>query len=265
MGDTKAKSVNQETEKMMSTLSKIVESSPKEAKQLTATIAQIAQQDPASAPKTVASFSQLLDATPKAMQPMMSQIAAHVVPAVQLPMVMSQMGKAMSQNLQTTQQLMKSMSGLITPGQSFGQQVARFQTTLLQLAQFAKQGMDISSLKDFALNKLFGNSKMDSPKLQLLLAQAKTMDPEELAALVAQYVASLEEDDLNADKKIREAEEAKAAEQIAENEGFTEELYQLFNQQEMENWAAAAYFRMKTKKESEKRESVWHKSNKILA
>jgi len=91
------------------------------------------------------------------------------------------------------------------------------------------------------------------------------MGPEELSALVAQYIAGLEEDELDADKKIREAEAAKAADQIKENEGFTEELYQLFNQQEMENWATAAYFRMKTKKQAEEREATWQKSAKVLA
>jgi hypothetical protein len=256
---------SQESQRVVTHLNQIIEASPKEARQITAAIAQIAHQDVSAAAKTVATLSQTLDATPKNMQPMMTQIAAHVVPAIQLPIVMSQMGKAMSQNVQATQQLMKSMSGMSTPGQSFGQQVARFQTTMLQLAQFAKQGIDISSLKDFALNKLFGNTKMDSPKLQLLLAQAKTMNPEELAVLVAQYVAGLEEDELDADKKIREAEEAKAAEQLEENKGFTEELYQLFNQQEMDNWASAAYFRMKTKKQAEDREATWQKSAKVLA
>ena len=37
------------------------------------------------------------------------------------------------------------------------------------------------------------------------------MGPEELSALVAKYIASLEEDELDADKKIREAEERDAA------------------------------------------------------
>ena len=253
-----SKADSQNTATVSTQLSQIVETSPKEARQITASIAQIAQQDVSAAAKTVATLSQTLDATPQNLQPMMTQIASHVVPAVQLPVVMSQMGKVLANNLPGSQKFMQSLSGLLTPGQSFAQQATRFQTLLLQLAQFAKQGIDISALKDFALNTLFGNSKVDSPQLQALLARAKNMGPEELSALVAQYIAGLEQDELDADKKIREAEAAKAAEHLEENEGFTEALYQLFNQQEMENWAAAAYFRMKTKKQAKDEEAVWH-------